>query len=100
MSKRAQPIMRELGDVQPMPIDDRSVGASASILTVFRICLGGAHLQTTISKASRPISWPSSPLKIARHLKALRWRTPDQMVCDALAKDPSVFKINPHLLTP
>ena len=32
----------------------------------------------------------------AKHLKALRWRTPYLMICDAWAKDPSVFKINPH----
>lgn len=34
----------------------------------------------------------------ARHLKALRWRTPYQVVCEAWAKDPSIFKINPHHL--
>jgi transposase InsO family protein len=36
----------------------------------------------------------------AKHLKALRWRTPFQAVRDAWAKDPSIFKINPHHLTP
>ncbi len=36
----------------------------------------------------------------AKHLKALRWRTPFQAICDAWAKDPSIFKINPHHLTP
>ena len=36
----------------------------------------------------------------AKHLKALRWRTPFQAVCDAWAKDPTIFKINPHHLTP
>jgi transposase-like protein len=36
----------------------------------------------------------------AKHLKALRWRTPYQMICDAWTKDPSVFKINPHHLIP
>ena len=36
----------------------------------------------------------------AKHLKALRWRTPYQMICDAWVKDPSVFKINPHQLIP
>ena len=93
--------MRELGDVQPMPIDDRSVGASASILTVFRICLGGAHLQTTDLESLKAHSLAIvTAYNFAQHLKALRWRTPYQMICDALAKDPSLFKINPHLLTP
>jgi transposase InsO family protein len=36
----------------------------------------------------------------AKHLKALRWRSPFQAICDAWAKDPSIFKINPHHLTP
>jgi transposase InsO family protein len=36
----------------------------------------------------------------AKHLKALRWRTPFQAVCDAWARDPSIFSINPHHLIP
>src|SRR3712207_75664 len=36
----------------------------------------------------------------AKHLKALRWRTPFQAICDAWAKDRSIFKINPHHLIP
>jgi transposase InsO family protein len=36
----------------------------------------------------------------AKHLKALRWRTPFQAVCDAWKADPSPFKIDPHHLIP
>jgi transposase InsO family protein len=36
----------------------------------------------------------------AKHLKALRWRTPFQAICDTWTKDPSGFKINPHHLMP
>ena len=36
----------------------------------------------------------------AKHLKALRWRTPFQTICNAWTKDPSIFKINPHHLIP
>jgi transposase-like protein len=36
----------------------------------------------------------------AKHLKALRWRTPFQAFCDAWTKQPSAFKINPHHLIP
>jgi transposase InsO family protein len=36
----------------------------------------------------------------AKHLKALRWRTPFQAICDAWKTDPSDFKINPHHLIP
>ena len=36
----------------------------------------------------------------AKHLKALRWRTPYQAIRDAWTKDPSIFKINPdHRIT-
>ena len=36
----------------------------------------------------------------AKHLKALRWRTPYQVICEAWTKTPSIFKINPHHLIP
>jgi transposase InsO family protein len=36
----------------------------------------------------------------AKHLKALRWRTPFQAICDAWTKDPTIFKLNPHHLIP
>lgn len=36
----------------------------------------------------------------AKHLKALRWRTPFQAVCAAWQADPSIFTINPHHLIP
>jgi len=36
----------------------------------------------------------------AKHLKALKWRTPYQVICQAWTKDPSIFKINPHQLIP
>jgi transposase InsO family protein len=36
----------------------------------------------------------------AKHLKALRWRTPFQAICDAWKADPSTFKVDPHHLIP
>jgi hypothetical protein len=36
----------------------------------------------------------------AKHLKALRWKTPFQTICQAWTKDPDRFKIDPHHLTP
>jgi transposase-like protein len=36
----------------------------------------------------------------AKHLKALRWRTPFEAICDAWTKDPSAFKLNPRHLIP
>jgi transposase InsO family protein len=36
----------------------------------------------------------------AKHLKALRWRTPFQAVCDTWKADSSAFNINPHHLIP
>ena len=34
--------------------------------------------------------------RFAKHLKALRWRTPFQAVCDAWKGDPSAFRIDPR----
>jgi transposase-like protein len=36
----------------------------------------------------------------AKHLKALRWQTPYQVICEAWTKNPSIFKIDPHQLIP
>src|ERR687893_1276566 len=36
----------------------------------------------------------------AKHLKALRWRTPFQAVCDAWKADPAPFKVDPRHLIP
>ena len=36
----------------------------------------------------------------AKHLKALKWKTPFQSICDAWKTNPSAFKISPHHLTP
>jgi hypothetical protein len=36
----------------------------------------------------------------AKHLEALRWRTPFEAVCAAWQTDPSIFKIDPHHLIP
>jgi Integrase core domain len=36
----------------------------------------------------------------AKHLKALKWRTPYQVICEAWTKDPSIFKANPRHLIP
>lgn len=36
----------------------------------------------------------------AKHLKALRWRTPFQTIRDAWTKNPTVFNVNPHHLIP
>jgi transposase InsO family protein len=36
----------------------------------------------------------------AKHLKALKWRTPYQVICEAWTKAPTIFKINPNHLIP
>jgi transposase-like protein len=36
----------------------------------------------------------------SKHLKALRWKTPFEAVCDAWTKDPAIFKMNPRHLIP
>ncbi len=44
--------------------------------------------------------WRRIATRFDRNLKALRWRTPYQAICDAWTKDSSVFIINPHHLIP
>ena len=34
----------------------------------------------------------------AKHLKALKWRTPYQVICEAWTQHPSIFKLNPRHL--
>ena len=36
----------------------------------------------------------------AKHLKALKWRTPYQVICEAWTQHPSIFKLNPRHLIP
>jgi hypothetical protein len=36
----------------------------------------------------------------AKHLKALRWRTPYQAICNAWTNAPPIFKINLHHVVP
>jgi hypothetical protein len=36
----------------------------------------------------------------AKHLKALRWRTPFEAIRDAWAKHLDIFRVNPHHLIP
>jgi hypothetical protein len=36
----------------------------------------------------------------AKDLKALKWETPFQSICDAWKSNPSAFKIDPHHLIP
>ena len=41
-----------------------------------------------------------SAYNFAKHLKAIRWKTPFQHICDAWQRDSSAFKVNPLHLTP
>ena len=41
-----------------------------------------------------------SAYNFAKHLKALRWKTPFEAVCKAWVKTPDIFKLNPHHLIP
>ena len=36
----------------------------------------------------------------AKHRKALNWRTPYQVICEAWTKHPSILKLNPRHLIP
>ncbi len=57
------------------------------------------HYETTKALCAHVLAFVAA-YNFAKHLKALRWRTPFQAICDAWKTDPSAFKINPHHLTP
>ena len=41
-----------------------------------------------------------SAYNFAKHLKALKWKTPFQSICDAWKANPAPFKVNPYHLIP
>ncbi len=57
------------------------------------------HYATAESLRAHVLAFLSA-YNFAKHLKALRWRTPFQAICDAWKADPAPFKINPHHLIP
>ena len=57
------------------------------------------HYETLVGLSDHVMAFVMA-YNFAKHLKALRWRTPFQAICDACAKDPTLFKINPHHLIP
>jgi transposase InsO family protein len=57
------------------------------------------HYETLESLSAHVLAFVTA-YNVAKHLKALRWRTPFQAICEAWTKDPGPFKINPHHLIP
>ncbi len=57
------------------------------------------HYETTQALRAHVLAFVAA-YNFAKHLKALRWRTPFQTICDTWKTDPAAFKINPHHLTP
>ena len=57
------------------------------------------HYETLESLKAHVVAFVAA-YNFAKHLKALRWRTPFQSILEAWTKDPSPFKINPHHLIP
>jgi len=57
------------------------------------------HYETLESLSAHVLAFVTA-YNFAKHLKALRWRTPFQAIRDAWTKDPAPFKINPHHLIP
>ena len=57
------------------------------------------HYETAVSLRAHVQAFLSADT-FAKHLEALRWRTPFQAAGDAWAKHPAIFKIDPHHLIP
>ena len=77
------------------------VGSDAGAIEGPRHCLGRRQARHPGLEALRAhVLAFVRAYNFAKHLKALRWRTPIQAILDAWAKNPAVFKINPHHLIP
>ncbi len=57
------------------------------------------HYETTQALCAHVLAFVAA-YNFAKHLKALRWRTPFQAICDTWKTDAAAFKIDPHHLTP
>ena len=57
------------------------------------------HHETTQALCAHVLAFVAA-YNFAKHLKALRWRTPFQTICEAWKTDPTSFRINPHHLIP
>ncbi len=57
------------------------------------------HYETADSLRAHVLAFVAA-YNFAKHLKALRWRTPFEAICGAWRADPSPFRINPHHLIP
>ena len=67
--------------------------------TVKEATVKAFHYETLVSLEAHLRAFLSA-YNFAKHLKALRWRTPFQAGCDAWKADPTPFKINPHHFIP
>ena len=73
--------------------------AERMVRTVKDATVKAYHYQTREALSAHVLAFVAA-YNFAKHLKALRWRTPYQATCDAWARDPSPFKLDPHHLMP
>jgi hypothetical protein len=73
--------------------------AERMVRTVKDATVKAFHYETRHALEAHPLAFVAA-YTFAKHLKALRWRTPFQAICDAWAADPQHFKLNPHHLMP
>ena len=57
------------------------------------------HYEDPESLKAHVISFVTA-YNFAKHLKALRWKTPFEAVCHAWTATPDIFKLNPRHLIP
>jgi len=65
--------------------------------TVKEATLRAFHYDDLESLKAHVLSFVTA-YNFAKHLKALKWKTPFQSICDAWKSNPTAFKINPHHL--
>ena len=71
--------------------------AERMVRTLKEATVRSFHYETRADLEAHLRAWVVAD-DLGKHLKGLRWRTPFQATCEAWAKDPSVFRADPHHL--
>lgn len=105
MSERANLLFELVGD-QPVPRQHVQRADLASLIirgdmnrTIKDATTRACHCPDLESLKAHVLAFVAAN-NFAKHLKALRWRTPFEAICQAWTTDPSPFKINPRYLIP
>ncbi len=85
---------------QAKPVGEVSAGQAERMNRIVKdATIKVFHYETTQALCTHVLTFVAA-YNFAKHLKALRWRTPSQTIREAWKADPTSFKVNPHHLIP